>query len=235
MEIKRLDNQSEAKSLANERTAATYPAHPPTEIGPANFIPNSAQVFLSDAAQELLDTERTAALSTEKQPVNLNRAADDASPRINAIAESLLGYLSQEIEVLERLKETLKEETTLLGMTTRVLNTQPVDFDKLEALSDTLQVASEAKTSAGARLTELSKERDALLVWAGLPKGDDGISRIVGNVPLLAQTWAKVQQISQEAREINRQNGMVEQLHINHAQQALEELKNSSDEGGGYI
>ena len=93
--------------------------------------------------------------------------------------------------------------------------------------ADDLQGIIERKSTATQKLAPLSIARNATLTRAGLAPDRNGIDAWLQKQPAdkaVRQNWDKLQSLAAEAKELNRLNGELIRLRMQHNAQALEAL-----------
>lgn len=96
-----------------------------------------------------------------------------------------------------------------------------------EGHADELAGIIERKSATAQKLAPLSIARNATLAHAGLAPDRDGIEAWLNRQPAdkaVRQNWEKLQALAAEARELNRLNGELIRLRMQHNAQALEAL-----------
>lgn len=128
---------------------------------------------------------------------------------MNAIEQALLDCLNEETAAVNEFKAALETETHAL--------TERSAFDELEAVTTT-------KNRLVTRLTELDAQRDTLFEQLSSGKGWEETAQTINNSPELAQAWARLQEMSRAAQELNKRNGVLLDVHLRHTQQSLDAL-----------
>lgn len=127
------------------------------------------------------------------------------------LAQRLLALLEAELGQVSAFAEILEQERTVLSQR---------DVEPLFALAE--RKAVQART-----LHQFADQRSALLAQAGLKNDRAGIEQLIGNAQHPA--WLKYQTAAAQARDLNKQNGILitERMSGNH--QALALLMSLSD------
>lgn len=97
--------------------------------------------------------------------------------------------------------------------------------------TDALPEIVERKSSAAAALTACAAARNALLASRGFPGDRPGIDawlRAHADDGAVRSSWATLLALAAEARELNRLNGELIRLRVQHNAQALEALLGAS-------
>ena len=104
--------------------------------------------------------------------------------------------------------------------------------------ADALAPVTVAKTQMVQELAELSKQRHAALAAAGCDGSEAGMEPwlAVGGSPEARAQWERLLELTREAKELNRVNGMLINKHLAHNQGVLNALRTpaGSDAAGVY-
>lgn len=131
-------------------------------------------------------------------------------------AETTLAQLiGEENQTVEAFAALLREEQTLLS------DGEAVDLDRLPALIARKDAVAET-------LNHIAERRNAALAGLGLSPDRNGIENWITSHPQdsgLLQLWQKTLNLAAEARELNRLNGELIALRLQHNGRALEILQ----------
>jgi flagella synthesis protein FlgN len=123
---------------------------------------------------------------------------------------------------------TLQRFLTLLQREQEMLRTGNIDD---------LQPLLEEKSGLAAKLSMLAEQRSQALAAAGIVANRAGVSSWLGTQPETSRehtAWPLLVSLASEARELNRVNGELIQLRLQHSTQALEALLGNNDSLGLY-
>lgn len=123
----------------------------------------------------------------------------------------LTDHLRAERDVARRFNEVLRAEQ------------QALIEGQVDALSDFAQ----QKAGLVQQSTQLAQARQRSLAGAGLPAGRPGVEAWVAAHPAARTIWADLVRHASDARQINRTNGVLIGLRLEHVTQALAALLNS--------
>jgi flagella synthesis protein FlgN len=128
--------------------------------------------------------------------------------------------LQEEARIAHVLLELLKKEQAQLIA---------ADIDSLTALT-------EEKTRLIAQLSELATQRQNALTAAGFDAQESGMQAwlTAQNLPAANQAWKELLKLAQDAKEINRINGLLIGKHLARNQNALNVLKGAPQGQGLY-
>lgn len=93
--------------------------------------------------------------------------------------------------------------------------------------TESLAALAEKKSQIADELTALAKQRNELLAQEGLATDQAGVTEWLTRHPTdtaLREKWLCVLDGAREARELNRLNGQIIQIHLQHTAEALEIL-----------
>lgn len=127
----------------------------------------------------------------------------------------LLHTIETEADVVLKFVELLKREQATLGQG---------DIDGLTLLI-------EEKDDVAAKLGALGEQRNAALAAQGLQADRDGIEAWLERHPAdtrVRNAWSRILPLAREARELNRVNGQLIQIRMQHNTQALDSLLGAS-------
>lgn len=131
-------------------------------------------------------------------------------------------------QIVEAEAETAGRFVELLQREGEALNS--ADIDSLDTL-----VAR--KNDLAAELSSLAEQRNTLLAKSGFSNDRSGIEAWLGAHPAsksVRKTWSRLLALAGEARELNRLNGELIQLRMQHNSQALEILLGASRQTNLY-
>ena len=125
----------------------------------------------------------------------------------------LLSLLQNEAELIAQFTALLQQEQNALRQ------------GSIEGLAS----FSEQKIPLTTQLETLAAERDAWLLTQGFASGRQGLEAWLGKQTSLsaANTWQQTLALAAEARELNRLNGELIRMHMQHTAGALEILQSS--------
>jgi flagella synthesis protein FlgN len=124
-----------------------------------------------------------------------------------------------------------------------LLQTLTAEADAVQCFVDVLQLEqsalknghtenladfAEQKSQLGIALKQLSGQRNSLLAASGFSDDRSGIEAWCAKNPneqRVKETWARVISLASEARELNRLNGDLIQIHMQYNSKALETLR----------
>ncbi|MDR2614117.1 MAG: flagellar protein FlgN [Candidatus Accumulibacter sp.] len=136
------------------------------------------------------------------------------------MAEDISGFLevvASEAKCIERFVRLLEREKDLLT----------------EGRTEALAAAVEEKEALAAKLNELTRQRGRYLVDEGFTPDREGMDAWSVRHPEQGKAlalWRRTQSLAEQAKELNRLNGQLVQLHMQYTSQALEIL--SRRDGG---
>lgn len=93
---------------------------------------------------------------------------------------------------------------------------------------DTLEQIVEAKANVAARLDLQARVRNTLLQGAGEAPDRPGMAHWLASHPqdrMAADAWKRLQELAEEAHELNRVNGSLIQMRLQNNQKALSSLR----------
>lgn len=135
-------------------------------------------------------------------------------------SDSLIDKLDDEYKAMFCLLELIKDEQKCL----------------IEANIEDLNKIIDKKTNIIGQITELAEVRHHALEAAGLTPVDESMQtwlEMTSNVTATGK-WSKIRAIAQEAKEINRTNGLLINQHLSRNRNALNILQGTSDGGNFY-
>lgn len=99
--------------------------------------------------------------------------------------------------------------------------------------ADALAAVTPAKTQMVQELAALSKQRHAALAAAGCEGSEAGMEPwlAVGGSPEARAQWERLLELTREAKELNRVNGMLINKHLAHNQGVLNALRTPTGSG----
>lgn len=120
-------------------------------------------------------------------------------------------YLHEENRAARMLLDLLKKEQAQL----------------IAADIDGLTVSTEEKTRLVTEMSELAARRHQALAAEGFEAKEEGMQAWLKNTkaPTAAQSWKELLELAQEAKDLNRINGMLIGQHLARSQNALNVLK----------
>jgi flagella synthesis protein FlgN len=136
------------------------------------------------------------------------------------MAEDISGFLevvAGEADFVERFVRLLEREKDLLS----------------EGRTDVLAAAVEEKEKLAARLNELTRQRSRHLVDSGFTPDRRGMDAWLVRHPERGEAlvvWNRTQSLAARAKELNRLNGQLVQLHLQGIGQALEILSRREED-----
>lgn len=123
--------------------------------------------------------------------------------------------LQTEADAVARFADLLKQEQNTLAN------------GDVDALTPLIQ----QKNSVAAELTKLAQQRNALLAAEGLAPDRSGVEAWCVQHPAnseISAAWSRILSLASEARELNRVNGELIQIRMQHNAQGLEALLGAS-------
>jgi flagella synthesis protein FlgN len=128
---------------------------------------------------------------------------------------------------------TLRDEQQVIGSIVELMKTEQQLL--ISADADGLSTITPNKLQLAQRASTLSRVRHKALAAAGFPAGEAGMEpwlAVAGNDALRAD-WNRLLELTREAKEINRVNGMLVNRQLSQAQAALNELRGSAGNAAG--
>ncbi len=135
----------------------------------------------------------------------------------------------------DRLVHSLREELNAANALLQLLKQEQAQL--IDANVDALATVTEEKAKIVARMTELAQNRHRALAAAGFEASEAGMQAWAkGSTALLAasQSWDELLNISRQAKEQNRLNGLLIGQHMARNQTALNILQGSPQGGPLY-
>ncbi|MCS0589443.1 flagella synthesis protein FlgN [Massilia norwichensis] len=129
---------------------------------------------------------------------------------------------------------TLREEQQLIGSIVELMKSEQQFLVSADA--DGLSTITPKKLQLAQKATELSRLRHRALGAAGFPSLESSMEpwlAVEGNDELRAD-WNRLLELTREARELNRVNGMLVNKQLAHTQNMLNELRPATDGAGVY-
>ena len=120
---------------------------------------------------------------------------------------------------------TLRDEQQVIGSIVELMKTEQQLLIRADA--DGLSTLTPNKLQLAQRAATLSRVRHKALAAAGFPAGEAGMApwlAIGGNAAHRAE-WDRLLELTHEAKELNRVNGMLVNRQLGQAQAALGELR----------
>lgn len=122
-------------------------------------------------------------------------------------------------------RDALKEFVALLETEQQVL---------LEGNIEQLSALTNNKTQAAHELSKLGSARISDLLARGAKSGNSGITAwLQAHIPDCLPVWLSIQQLAEQAQQLNRTNGVLIQTKQRHNQQALAVLQNAAQSASG--
>jgi flagellar biosynthesis protein FlgN len=140
---------------------------------------------------------------------------------MQALGNSLAQSLGDELVAANALLQLLKQEQAQL----------------INANVDELDKVTEEKTKIVARMTELAQNRHRALAAAGFEASEAGMQTWTKSptaLPAAGKSWNELLGIAQQAKELNRVNGLLIGQHMARNQKALNTLQGSPQGGTMY-
>jgi len=130
-----------------------------------------------------------------------------------------MNFLQQEQAALDGFIDLLRQEQAALVA---------ANVEKLQSLSELKQKHSE-------RLNDMAQQRIAMLDRAGFKSDAAGVAAWLASQPAsVGESWKKLLESAQIARQLNQTNGKLIQTHMQHNQQALAALMNAANRADVY-
>jgi flagellar biosynthesis protein FlgN len=130
---------------------------------------------------------------------------------------------------LPRIRDILKSEILALQEFVSLLAQEQVALT--EGRTENLPSFSEQKSALAVRINSLAGERDSIMGRIGLPPGKQGVESLIDSLvkdrTSFETLWSKVSSLAIEARELNRLNGELIGIRMQHNSKALEVLLGS--------
>lgn len=129
---------------------------------------------------------------------------------------------------------TLRDEQQLIVSLVELLKTEQQFLVSADA--DGLSTISPKKLQLAQKAAELSRLRHKALATAGFPATENGMEpwlAVGGNDELRAQ-WNRLLELTREAKELNRVNGMLVNKQLAHTQGMLNALRPAAAGAGVY-
>ncbi|ALK98541.1 hypothetical protein AB595_08400 [Massilia sp. WF1] len=129
---------------------------------------------------------------------------------------------------------TLRDEQQLIGSIVALMKTEQQFLVSADA--DGLATLTPQKLQLAQKAAELSRLRHRALAAAGFPALETGMEpwlAVSGNDDLRNQ-WNRLLELTREAKELNRVNGMLVNRQLAHTQNALNELRPATAGAGVY-
>jgi flagella synthesis protein FlgN len=139
---------------------------------------------------------------------------------MNKPASNLMITFEQDAKLVNNLLEVLTREQSSLVLS---------DIDAIEA-------AMEEKSVLLQNISLTANSRYAALAAGGFAPNESGMTTWLKSQtkPALVESWERFQKSINQAKEMNRLNGVLINKHFNRNQQLLNHLQGSSDNGGVY-
>ena len=140
---------------------------------------------------------------------------------MQALGNSLAQSLGEELRAANTLLQLLKQEQAQL----------------IDANVDELAKVTEEKAQVVARMNELAQNRHRALAAAGFEASEAGMQKWAKSpaaLPAASKSWNELLGIAQQAKELNRLNGMLIGQHVARNQTALNILQGSPQGGTMY-
>jgi flagella synthesis protein FlgN len=128
---------------------------------------------------------------------------------------------------------TLRDEQQVIGSIVELMKTEQQLL--ISADADGLSTITPNKLQLAQRAATLSRVRHKALAAAGFPAGEAGMEpwlAVGGNDELRAE-WNRLLELTREAKEINRVNGMLVNRQLSQVQAALNELRGPAGNAAG--
>ena len=128
---------------------------------------------------------------------------------------------------------TLRDEQQVIGSIVELMKTEQQLL--ISADADGLSTITPNKLQLAQRAATLSRVRHKALAAAGFPAGEAGMEpwlAVGGNDEQRAE-WNRLLELTREAKEINRVNGMLVNRQLSQAQAALNELRGQAGNAAG--
>jgi len=128
---------------------------------------------------------------------------------------------------------TLRDEQQLIGSMVELMKTEQKLLVGADA--DGLSKIAPDKLKLAQRAAELSRVRHRALGAAGFPAAETGMEpwlAVGGNDDLRSQ-WNRLLDLTREAKELNRVNGMLINKHLAHTQGVLNALRGATAGAAG--
>lgn len=145
---------------------------------------------------------------------------------MHSSVSSPVATLVEELDTAHHLQQLLQLEQTQLIK---------ADIDGLTALT-------EQKATLVARMTELAKSRHRALAAAGFPAAEAGMQTWLHSIPAATdgsaakarKSWIDLLALAQSAKQLNRTNGILINMHLARNQTALNVLRGNTQGGNFY-
>jgi flagella synthesis protein FlgN len=128
---------------------------------------------------------------------------------------------------------TLRDEQQVIGSIVELMKTEQQLL--ISADADGLSTITPNKLQLAQRASTLSRVRHKALAAAGFPASEAGMEpwlAVGGNDEQRAE-WNRLLELTREAKEINRVNGMLVNRQLSQAQAALNELRGPAGNAAG--
>lgn len=130
---------------------------------------------------------------------------------------------------LPRIRSILESEVLALQGFVALLAQEQIALT--DGRTESLLSFSEQKSTLAVRLNSLAGERDSIMRRIGLPPGKQGVESLIDSLvkdrASFETLWSKVSSLAIEARELNRLNGELIGIRMQHNLKALETLVGS--------
>ena len=128
---------------------------------------------------------------------------------------------------------TLRDEQQVIGSIVELMKTEQQFL--ISADADGLATITPNKLQLAQRAATLSRVRHKALAAAGFPAGEAGMEPwlAVGGNDEHRQEWNRLLELTREAKELNRVNGMLVNRQLGQAQAALSDLRGAGGNGTG--
>ena len=128
---------------------------------------------------------------------------------------------------------TLRDEQQVIGSIVELMKTEQQFL--ISADADGLSTITPNKLQLAQRAATLSRVRHKALAAAGFPAAEAGMEPwlAVGGNDEHRQEWNRLLELTREAKELNRVNGMLVNRQLGQTQAALSELHGAGGNGAG--
>lgn len=144
--------------------------------------------------------------------------------------------MNQTLTNTTQLQQILDQEIVIMQSLTKVLDEEQLVLVENEA--EKLEVITPNKNQLLAQVVELEKSRSELLNKAGYSNDNNGMQQFCAaqaNKDNLDKAWNALLEISLQAQEKNRTNGMLISRHLNRNQATLNVLHSGSGHQAGSM
>jgi flagella synthesis protein FlgN len=128
---------------------------------------------------------------------------------------------------------TLRDEQQVIGSIVELMKTEQQLL--ISADADGLSTLTPNKLQLAQRAATLSRVRHKALGAAGFPAGEAGMEPwlAVGGNAEYRDAWNRLLELTREAKELNRVNGMIVNRQLGQTQAALSELRGPAGNAAG--